>query len=87
MEILPTKAYGATGSVFNGLKPVTVERTPLDNQEVAMHRRSVAGAIIGGIAGTRDARGAGILRRAPHPARGREDSDAGHHRRLRQKER
>ena len=71
MEILLTKTYGATGSVFNGLKPVTVERTPLDNQEVAMHRRSIAGAIIGGIAGTRDARGAGILRRAPHPARGR----------------
>jgi hypothetical protein len=62
MEILPTKAYGATGSVFNGLKPVTVERTPLDNQEVAMHRRSFAGSIIGGIAGTRDAIGAGILR-------------------------
>ena len=71
MEILLNKAYGATGSVFNGLKPVTVERPPLDNQEVAMHRRSIAGAIIGGIAGTRDARGAGILRRAPHPARGR----------------
>jgi len=46
---------------------------PLDNQEVAMHRRSVAGSIIGGIAGTRDVRGAGILRRAPHPARGRKD--------------
>ena len=73
MEILPTKAYGATGSVFNGLEPVTVERTPLDNQEVAMHRRSIAGSIIGGIAGTRDAKGAGILRRVPHPARGRED--------------
>ncbi|GAB2714245.1 hypothetical protein GCM10011495_39740 [Hymenobacter frigidus] len=62
MEILPTKAYGATGSVFNGLKPVTVERTPLDNQEVAMHRRSFTGSIIGGIAGTRDAIGTGILR-------------------------
>ena len=70
METIPTKAYGTTGSVFNGLKPVTVERTPLDNQEMAMHRRSVAGSIIGGIAGTRDVRGAGILRRAPHPARG-----------------
>lgn len=73
MEILPTKAYGATGSVFNGLQPVTVERTPLDNQEVAMHRRSVTGSIIGGIAGTRDERGAGILCRAAHPARGRKD--------------
>ena len=68
MEILPTKAYGATGSVFNGLQPVTVERTSLDNQEVAMHRRSIAGSIIAGIAGTRDVRGAGILRRDPHPA-------------------
>ena len=73
MEILPTKAYGATGSVFNGLKPVTVERTPLDNQEVAMHCRFIAGSIIGGIAGTRDAKGAGILRRVPHPAQGRKD--------------
>ena len=73
MEILPTKAYGATDSVFNGLQPVTVERPPLDNQKVAMRRRSVAGSIIGGIAGTRDARGAGILRRAPHPAWGRKD--------------
>ena len=71
MEILPTKAYGATGSVFNSLQPVTVERTPLDNPGVAMHRRYVGGSIIGGIAGTRDARGAGMLRRAPHPARGR----------------
>jgi len=33
MEIIPTKAYGATGSVFNGLKPVTVERTPLQADE------------------------------------------------------
>ena len=73
MEILLTKTYGATGSVFNGLQPVTVERTPLDNPGVAMHRRYVAGAIIGGIAGTRDVRGAGMLRRAPHPARGRKD--------------
>ena len=75
MEILPTKAYGATGSVFNGLQPVTVERTPLGNPGVAMHRRyvagSVAGTIIDGIAGTRDVRGAGMLRRAPHPARDR----------------
>ena len=54
MEILPTKAYGATGSVFNGLQPGTVERTPLDNQEVAMHRRSIAGSIIGDIAETRE---------------------------------
>ena len=43
MEIFPTKAYGSTGSVFNGLQPVTVERTPLDNPRVAMHRRDVAG--------------------------------------------
>ena len=46
---------------------------PFDNQGVVLHRRSIAGFIIGGIAEKRDARGAGILRRAPHPARGRND--------------
>ena len=49
------------------------DKGPLDNQGVAMHRRSIAGSIIGGIAETRDVRGAGILRRAPHPTRGRND--------------
>lgn len=34
MEIIPTKMYGATGSVFNGLKPMTIERTPLQADEV-----------------------------------------------------
>ena len=34
MEIIPTKAYGATCFVFNGLKPMTIERTPLQTDEV-----------------------------------------------------
>ena len=34
MEIIPTKAYGVTCFVFNGLKPMTIERTPLQADEV-----------------------------------------------------
>ncbi|UPL50248.1 NAD(P)-dependent alcohol dehydrogenase [Hymenobacter sublimis] len=34
MQALPTKAYGATGSIFNGLKPMEIERTPPQADEV-----------------------------------------------------
>ena len=34
METILTKAYGATGSVFNGLKPLNIERTPPQADEV-----------------------------------------------------
>ena len=34
MEIIPTEAYGTTGAVFNSLKSMTIERTPLRVDEV-----------------------------------------------------
>ena len=34
MEIIPTKAYEATCSVFNGLKLMTIDSTPLKVDEV-----------------------------------------------------
>ncbi len=34
MQAIPTKAYGASGSVFSSLKPMTIERTPPQADEV-----------------------------------------------------
>ncbi|RYE08579.1 MAG: NAD(P)-dependent alcohol dehydrogenase, partial [Sphingobacteriaceae bacterium] len=37
MEQLKAKGYGASGSIFNSLKPMTFERTPLKDDEVLIN--------------------------------------------------